>query len=368
MRFSAGSSTALRLANAQGHQFSYSRNEISSFRHKPEPWRALKGRVTLIAPSQAPKPAACGPKGGKRAPLLPLRKGHWLEAMHLGDTSATIESVNLMAKTITRKIETSHCTIATEMTTGNGLDVVLIHGNSSCRAVFERQLHSGLGETHRLICFDLPGHGQSGDARQKERTYPLPGLADAALEVLEALDIRNPVLVGWSLGGHIAIEMVSRQHDFRGLFITGTPPVGVDISEGFCGSLLKGLAASSSFSQEQALQFTDRVFGSSATPELVKAAARTDGDFRATLFSEARIAEKSNQREVVSSTKTLTAVVNGAADSIVNLDYVDHVPYANLWRHRCFRIAFAGHAPSLQNSAVFNHYLAEFLSDVESAQ
>lgn len=273
-----------------------------------------------------------------------------------------------MVETINRKVETSHCAIATEMTTGKGLDVVLIHGNSSCRAVFERQLHSGLGEAHRLICFDLPGHGQSEDAREKERTYPLPGLADAALEVLEALDVRNPVLLGWSLGGHVAIEMASRQPNFRGLFITGTPPVGEDISEGFRGSLLKGLAASSSFSQDQAALFADRVFGSSATPELVQAAARTDGDFRTTLFSQARVGEKSNQREVMGSTKTLTAVVNGAADQIVNLDYIDRVPYANLWRDKCFRIDFAGHAPFLQVSPVFNQYVAEFLRDVERAE
>jgi pimeloyl-ACP methyl ester carboxylesterase len=273
-----------------------------------------------------------------------------------------------MVETITRKVDTSHCAIATEMTMGKGLDVVLIHGNSSCRAVFERQLHSELGEAYRLICFDLPGHGQSEDAREKERTYPLPGLADAALEVLEALDVRNPVLLGWSLGGHVAIEMASRQQNFRGLFVTGTPPVGENISEGFRGSLLKGLAATSAFSQEQAAQFADRVFGSSATPKLVQAAARTDRDFRTTLFSQARIAEKSNQREVVSSIKTLTAVVNGAEDPIVNLDYIDHVRYANLWRNRCFRIDSAGHAPFLQNSAVFNHYVAEFLRDVENAE
>ncbi|WP_416067370.1 alpha/beta fold hydrolase [Rhizobium sp. ZK1] len=272
-----------------------------------------------------------------------------------------------MVDTITRNIDTSHCRIATEMTAGRGMDVVLIHGNSSCRGVFERQMKSGLGETYRLICFDLPGHGQSGDAYEKERTYPLPGLADAALEVLDALGVRNPVLLGWSLGGHVAIEMVSRRKDFRGLFIAGTPPVGENISEGFRGSLLKGLAGSSAFSQEQATQFADRVFDSAATPELALAASRTDGDFRTTLFSQARIAEKSNQREVVSSTQTLTAVVNGAADPIIDLDYVDRVPYANLWRKRCFRIDFAGHAPFLQTSAVFNHYVAEFLQDIERA-
>ncbi|MGO4112490.1 alpha/beta fold hydrolase [Rhizobium ruizarguesonis] len=272
-----------------------------------------------------------------------------------------------MADTIVRNVQTSHGTIATEMTAAKGQDVVLIHGNSSCRAVFNKQLQSELVEDYRLITFDLPGHGDSGDAIDKQRTYPLPGLAEASLELLETLDVQNPVLLGWSLGGHVAIEMLSRGKPFRGLFISGTPPVGADISEGFRGTPLKGLAATGSFTPEQAGVFVDRVFGSEATHQLLKAAIRTDRDFRTTLFSQARIGDKSNQRQIVSSTKTMTAVVNGGADLIVNLDYVDAVPYSNLWRGSCIRIPGAGHAPFLQNSNAFNGCLREFLHDIENA-
>jgi pimeloyl-ACP methyl ester carboxylesterase len=108
------------------------------------------------------------------------------------------------------------------------------------------------------------------------------------------------------------------------------------------------------------------VFESEATDQLIDAAVRTDGDFRTTLFSQARIAEKSNQREVVSSTRILTAVANGVLDPIVNLDYVDGVPYGNLWRGECFRVPSAGHAPFLQNAGAFNRYLREFLADLDS--
>ncbi|MDM9648681.1 alpha/beta hydrolase [Rhizobium sp. S163] len=271
-----------------------------------------------------------------------------------------------MVKAKILNVETSHGTVAVETTPSNGPDVVLIHGNSSCRAVFEKQLRSQIGEDYRLISFDLPGHGESSDATDKQRTYPLPGLADASLETLRALNVHNPVLLGWSLGGHIAIEMVSRGNDFRGLFLTGAPPVGANIAEGFRGNLLKGLAANGPFSREQATQFVDRVFGSEATDQLIGAAMRTDGDFRTTLFSQARIAEKSNQREVVCSTKILTAVANGDSDPIVNLDYVDGVPYGNLWRGECFRVPSAGHAPFLQNAGAFNRYLREFLADLDS--
>jgi pimeloyl-ACP methyl ester carboxylesterase len=264
------------------------------------------------------------------------------------------------------KVETSHGIVAVEATTSAGPDVVLIHGNSSCRAVFDKQVRSQIGEDYRLICLDLPGHGDSSDASDKQRTYNLPGLADASLETMSLLNVHNPVLVGWSLGGHVAIEMVHRGAAVRGLFLTGTPPVGADIREGFRGNLLKGLASTGPFSREQAKRFVEGVFGGEATDKLVEAAMRTDGDFRTTLFSQARSSEKSNQREVVSSVGKPTAIVNGAEDPIVNLDYIEAVPYARLWRGKCFTIPSAGHASFLQNSLEFNSYLREFLEDLES--
>ena len=269
-----------------------------------------------------------------------------------------------MFDTVIQNVDTSHGNLVAEMTLGKGLDVVLIHGNSSCRRVFHRQLNSHLGRDHRLICIDLPGHGQSDDAEVKERTYPLPGLADACIELLEKLDLKRPVLVGWSLGGHVAIEVAARSYPLRGLFLTGTSPVGPDISEGFSGGLLKGLASRGKFTELEAMQFVNRVFGDEATYQLEQAAMRTDLSFRTILFSAARITEKSNQRAIVSSITIPTAIVNGADDSIINLDYVDSVPYSKLWKGTCFRIPRAGHAPFLQNSEEFNGYLERFLEDI----
>nr|CAD6437931.1 alpha/beta hydrolase [Rhizobium sp. Q54] len=269
-----------------------------------------------------------------------------------------------MKETTVQKILTSHGVIAVEMTRSTGPDVVLIHGNSSCRDVFRLQLGSDLGKTYRLISFDLPGHGQSSDAFDKTRTYPLPGLADATVELMEKLNIEQPVLLGWSLGGHVAIEVASRGINLRGLFLTGTPPVGADISQGFRGSLLNGVASSGPFTRQQAAKFALNVFGSASAPEFEEVALRTDGAFRSVLFSAIRVDEKSDQRAVVGSTVVPTAVVNGADDPVVNLHYVDSVRYSNLWKGVCFRVAESGHAPFLQNAQEFNSLLRQFLQDI----
>jgi pimeloyl-ACP methyl ester carboxylesterase len=46
---------------------------------------------------------------------------------------------------------------------GAGPAILLIHGNSACKEAFARQF-SALRADHRLIAFDLPGHGVSDNA------------------------------------------------------------------------------------------------------------------------------------------------------------------------------------------------------------
>ncbi|AJY45547.1 alpha/beta fold hydrolase [Martelella endophytica] len=267
-------------------------------------------------------------------------------------------------QTISQEVWTSHALMAVEITPGDGPDVVFIHGNSSSRQVFHRQFNSEVFKNYRLISFDLPGHGQSSDAFDKTRTYPLPGLAEAVTELLDQLQVSRPVLVGWSLGGHVAMEMLSKSYNASGLFITGAPPVGPEISEGFRGNLMSGLAGKGRMSAKDAANFVRNVFATAAEPFMEQAAARTDEAFRSTLFSRYRFEEKSNQREVVSHTEVITAVVNGRDDRIVNLDYIDGVPFSRLWGGTCFRVADAGHAPFLQAPIAFNGLLSAFLADV----
>jgi pimeloyl-ACP methyl ester carboxylesterase len=84
-------------------------------------------------------------------------------------------------------IETSHGFLAIEESGQGNLPVLLIHGNSTSHDVFQHQLQSSLTDTHRLIAFDLPGHGRSSNASDPARTYTLPGFADAAVELLGEL-------------------------------------------------------------------------------------------------------------------------------------------------------------------------------------
>jgi pimeloyl-ACP methyl ester carboxylesterase len=95
-------------------------------------------------------------------------------------------------------VKTGHADIAVAETTGKGLPVVFIHGNSGSKEAFRKQFESDMGNVYRMVAIDLPGHGASSDAFEPERTYSLPGYADAVVEVLANMGIDRAVVCGWS--------------------------------------------------------------------------------------------------------------------------------------------------------------------------
>jgi pimeloyl-ACP methyl ester carboxylesterase len=83
---------------------------------------------------------------------------------------------------------------------GEGIPVVLLHGLTFDRGAW-RPVGERLGDGVRSIAFDLPGHGDSGG----ELPRALVEVADAIGGALDALEIRDPVLVGHSISAVICL-------------------------------------------------------------------------------------------------------------------------------------------------------------------
>lgn len=82
---------------------------------------------------------------------------------------------------------------------GVGEPVLLVHGINMSRDVWA-DVSEILGRKHRVISFDLRGHGLSG----KTGPFTADAYADDALAVLDALGIAKAHVVGTSFGGSVA--------------------------------------------------------------------------------------------------------------------------------------------------------------------
>jgi pimeloyl-ACP methyl ester carboxylesterase len=134
----------------------------------------------------------------------------------------------------TATIETPNRAVAVHESTGQGPAVVLIHGNPSSSRTFSRQPDGPLGRLFRLIAIDLPGHGESDDAKDPG-AYSLPGHARAVHAAVDALGLGGAWFVGRSLGGHVALEMAPDLKEPCGFVIFGAPPIasGESLQEAF---------------------------------------------------------------------------------------------------------------------------------------
>jgi pimeloyl-ACP methyl ester carboxylesterase len=104
---------------------------------------------------------------------------------------------------------------------GEGPAVVCVHGLPGAARDF-RWLFAPLASRARVIAVDLAGFGQTPVATAPD---PSPeGRAAFVLEVIDALGLERPVLVGHSMGGLVAVAAVARRPDgFRGLGLLASP-------------------------------------------------------------------------------------------------------------------------------------------------
>lgn len=263
-------------------------------------------------------------------------------------------------------IDTTHGTLSVEISGEGSPAIVFLHGNSACKEVFAAQLRSPLREHHRLIAIDLPGHGASEDARDPHRTYTIPGYASVVREVLQALGIERYFVAGWSLGGHIGIELLAGEPRPLGLVLSGTPPFAKSmesLGEAFAPTPLMGLTSKPEFSEEEALAYAR----ATTTPEVdaddfrYRAVRRTDGRARARMVAAFAEGLGAEQRRTVEEVAVPLAIVNGADDLFLNHAYFAKPRYANLWRGAVQSIPKSGHAPFFEQPDTYNELLLSFV-------
>lgn len=251
---------------------------------------------------------------------------------------------------------------------GKALPIVFLHGNGFCKEVFSRQFESADLTDHRLIALDLPGHGTSPDSDDPATDYTYKGLAAAVSANLARIGIKQCIIAGWSLGGHVALEMLE-DPSVAGVLAFGTPPASngpMGLIRAFHINRMLLLAGKSRLTEADALFFERNALGDHADGSFVETIQRTDPALRPALSRSLLIGNDVGQRDRFLQSEKPVALVNGEHDPLVRHAYVEALDAPCLYSAGALTLPDCGHAPFLELQGAFDHLLKCFADDVEA--
>lgn len=109
--------------------------------------------------------------------------------------------------------------------TGAGAACILLHGFLENITIWD-VLRTQLENSHKVICIDLPGHGQSDVLNG---TQSIAAMADAVLQVVEREKLGKVDLVGHSMGGYVALAFAEANPEkVNGVLLLNSTPVADD--------------------------------------------------------------------------------------------------------------------------------------------
>ncbi len=251
---------------------------------------------------------------------------------------------------------------------------MLLHGWGASGAFFAAQEELA-AQGLRLLIPDLPGHGPTG---LPNSTLTVPDLTDAVAAFLATRGVDRPVLLGWSMGALVALDLLHRHHlPARGLIILDmTPKVSnaPDWPHGIAGGqtaadMLKTADAMALGWADFAPRIAFSLFARGGPPNpawLAEATARIAAQDPATLASLWRSLATVDARAALAELDLPVQVLLGRhsrlyAPALADF-YRQTIPKAQV-----LTLAGAGHAPQIEQPEAVNRAVLAFIRQLTGA-
>lgn len=106
---------------------------------------------------------------------------------------------------------------------GQGAPIIFLHGFTGSYESWAR-ISTPLSEHYTTICVDLLGHGESSKPANSQR-YTMPNVADDLCHICDELHISNAHVVGYSMGGRLALYWaLHKPHYVKTLILESASP------------------------------------------------------------------------------------------------------------------------------------------------
>ena len=241
--------------------------------------------------------------------------------------------------------------------------IIFLHGNSHSLHTFNKQMNSPLLSHYRLVFVDLPGHGLSS----RTKDYSVKIFAQILSEFLNSLKIKNYILVGHSMGGHVGLNLLTTMSKPRGLFLFGTPPLKnpFDVNAFKANPKASALGKVHPDYEEINTLMDEMNYGGIDRQRAIEDFLNTDPDFRKDILDDVASGNHQDEVELIKGFAGAVMFLLATGESMINNSYIRQDCIANLSQVQFLDIE-AGHSPHVEKELEFNRVLAEFCKQVFS--
>ncbi|MBC5763828.1 alpha/beta fold hydrolase [Ramlibacter albus] len=198
---------------------------------------------------------------------------------------------------------------------GGGPTILMLHGIGGGHLSFAPQVETFAGSGYRAVAWDMPGYGHSAPIEP----YTFKGLAQSCIALIESLKCTGVTLIGHSMGGMVAQEVVARRPELVSrLVLCGTSPSfgkpDGDWQREFISQRTAPLDAGKSMA-ELAETLVPQMVGPGSLPEGVRLATHCMGQVPAATYRRAlECIVTFDRRESLASIHVPTLLIAGEQD------------------------------------------------------
>lgn len=245
---------------------------------------------------------------------------------------------------------------------GQGADLVLLHGWAMHSGVFD-DLLPALTRSYRVHCIDLPGHGHSAYHHEMNSI-------DALTEAVKPYVPQKAIVLGWSLGGQVALQ-IAHQMPLSALVLVSTTPKFI-ASEDWSAGMTQGVFTQfftrlhenhlMTVQDFLTLQVRGDLQASETLSRLRETLLQCPPETEA-LYDGLTILRDVDLRDVLPQLNIPTLVISGEYDRITHPSAGEYL--AKAMQQAQFALCKrAGHAPFISHQSWFIARLQEFLQTV----
>lgn len=253
-------------------------------------------------------------------------------------------------------------------TLGSGPTVLMLHGIGGGHLVFAPQVEALASAGYRAVAWDMPGYGRSAPIEP----YTFKGLAQQCVDLIDALQCPSVTLVGHSMGGMVAQEVVARRPDkVNRLVLAGTSAafgkrtdgrVAGDWAQQFMAERTAVLDAGGSMA-DMAQRLVPQMTGPGALPEGLRLAEHAMAGVPAATYRRALEALTSFDRQsMLGHIRVPTLLIAGEFDRVAP-PAVMKAMARGIAHSRYVELRGIGHLMNLEAPEDFDALLLAFLAE-----